>query len=90
MNAVQQRSIALLWNGSSGWSDSDQTRLKIQSVLSQSGSTVEVRQVERGMNIVEESKAIVAGASTCWLLPEGTALSTQRRRRSSISQLRLA
>lgn len=58
MNTVQQRSFALLWNGSSGWSDSDQIRAAVENVLSSDGSSVKVRQVQRGMNISEESKAI--------------------------------
>lgn len=60
MDTEKQRSLALLWNSSSGWSDSDKTRLMVESVLSEDGSRVDVRQVDRGMNIFEESKAIAA------------------------------
>jgi diacylglycerol kinase family enzyme len=59
MNTVQEASHALLWNRSSGWSDSDGIRHKLESILSSGGARVEVKQVERGMNIQEESKAIV-------------------------------
>lgn len=59
MNTIEQQSRALLWNSSSGWSDSDQVRQKLESILS-SGARLDVKQVERGMNITEESKAIVA------------------------------
>jgi diacylglycerol kinase family enzyme len=62
MNTVQQ-SRALLWNRSSGWSDSDEIRRKLESILSSGGARVYVKQVERGMNIQEESNAIVASGA---------------------------
>jgi diacylglycerol kinase family enzyme len=58
-----QHSFALLWNRSSGWSDSDQERQKIESILSGGGSHLDVRQVERGMDILEQTKALVAGGA---------------------------
>lgn len=63
MADAPQRSLALLWNGSSGWRNSEATRLAVQAVLSGSGSQVAVQQVQRGMNIQEESKAIAAGGA---------------------------
>ena len=58
MQTGQPRSLALLWNNSSGWSNPDRTRNMVESVLGSDGSHVDVRQVERGMNILEESKTI--------------------------------
>ncbi|MFL6415091.1 MAG: diacylglycerol/lipid kinase family protein [Bryobacteraceae bacterium] len=55
---VQQRSVALLWNASSGWSDSDREREAICTLLAADGTHVDVTQVERGANIVERSKTI--------------------------------
>ena len=63
MNTVQQQICALLWNRSSGWSDSDEVRRKLESILSSGGARVDVKQVERGMNIQEESNAIVASGA---------------------------
>src|SRR5438270_9553459 len=63
MATTQQRSLAVLWNRSSGWSDSDRVRALVESALSSDGSSVDIRQVEHGMNIVEESKAIAAGGA---------------------------
>ncbi len=63
MNTVQQRSLTLLWNSSSGWSDSDKARLSVEAILAGDGSQVDVRQVERGMDIVEESRGIVASGA---------------------------
>ncbi len=63
MKTVQQQSIALLWNRSSGWSDSDKVRQKLESILSTGGARVDVKQVERGMNIQEQSNAIVASGA---------------------------
>jgi diacylglycerol kinase family enzyme len=60
MSTTKQRSLAILWNRSSGWNDSDQVRELVASVLSSDGSDVHVRQVERGSNIVDESRAIAA------------------------------
>jgi diacylglycerol kinase family enzyme len=59
----QQRSLALLWNNSSGWSDSDQVRQQVETVLRSNGSRIDVHKVERGMNILEESSAIAAGGA---------------------------
>src|SRR5947208_2417641 len=53
-------SLTLLWNASSGWTDSDRVRDSVQTVLSQEGTVVTVAEVERGMDILAESKAIVA------------------------------
>lgn len=63
MDTAQQRSLALLWNNSSGWSDSDKIRQQVATVLGGDGSRVDVRQVERGMNILEESRAIAASGA---------------------------
>jgi diacylglycerol kinase family enzyme len=63
MNTVQQQSSALLWNRSSGWSDSDEIRRKLESILASGGARVYVKQVERGKNIQEASKAIVASGA---------------------------
>lgn len=63
METTQQRSLAILWNRSSGWSDSDRVRALVASVLSSDGSSVDVRQIERGQNILEESKAIAAAGT---------------------------
>ncbi len=61
--SVHQRSLALLWNGSSGWSDSDRSRMAVESILSGDGSHLDVRQFKRGMNILEESKALAAAGA---------------------------
>jgi diacylglycerol kinase family enzyme len=63
MNTVQQQSRVLLWNRSSGWSDSDEIRRKLESILSSGGARVDVKEVERGMNIQEESNATVASGA---------------------------
>lgn len=55
----QQSSIALLWNRSSGWSDPDEIRAEVELILAQRGSLAETHQVERGMNVTEESRVIV-------------------------------
>jgi diacylglycerol kinase family enzyme len=60
MNAIQQLSRVLLWNRSSGWSDSDEIRQNIEAILSTGGARVEVKQVDRSMNIQQECNAIVA------------------------------
>ncbi|MBV8068381.1 MAG: NAD(+)/NADH kinase [Acidobacteriaceae bacterium] len=60
MNTVREQSLALLWNRSSGWSDSDQVRQKLESILSTGGARVFVKEVKRGKNIQAESSAIVA------------------------------
>lgn len=71
MNTVGEASHALLWNRSSGWSDSDGIRQKIESILSNGSVRVEVRQVERGMNIQEESKAIVGSGANVLIAAGG-------------------
>jgi diacylglycerol kinase family enzyme len=63
MNTVQRQSHALLWNRSSGWSDSDEIQSKLASILASSGARVDIRQVERGMNIQEASNAVVASGA---------------------------
>ena len=71
MNTVQEATHALLWNRSSGWSDSDGIRHKLESILSSRGARVEVKQVERGMNIQEESKAIVRSGANVLIAAGG-------------------
>lgn len=71
MNTVQEATHALLWNRSSGWSDSDGIRHKLESILSSGGARVEVKQVERGMNIQEESKAIVRSGANVLIAAGG-------------------
>jgi diacylglycerol kinase family enzyme len=56
------RTIALLWNRSSGWSDSDETRRKVEEILSAKTGRVDVYEVERGRNVPEQTKAIVQQA----------------------------
>ncbi len=63
MNTVDTRSLALLWNNSSGWRDSEKTRAAIESILSSDGSPLSSHQVQRGMNISEESKFIAAAGA---------------------------
>lgn len=60
---AQQQTRALLWNRSSGWSDSDAVRRKMESILSSGGARVDVIQVERGMSIQDESDRIVASGA---------------------------
>lgn len=62
MDAEQRRSIGLLWNCSSGWSDSDEIRQKVETILSNGGSPVEVRTVERGDDIQQKSGEIASSA----------------------------
>lgn len=62
METVQQRTITVLWNASSGWSDSGETRQKVESVLSSGGAQVSIKDVERGMDVVGESRQLVDGA----------------------------
>jgi diacylglycerol kinase family enzyme len=63
VNTPQQQSCVLLWNRSSGWSDSDEIRNKVDSILSSDGARVEVKQIERGMDIRKESSAVVASGA---------------------------
>lgn len=60
MTANRERTISLLWNGSSGWRDSDRERSTICELLSGDGASVEVVQVERGMNIIERIREIAS------------------------------
>src|SRR3954447_14270136 len=63
METVQRRSLSLLWNNSSGWSDPDRIRSAVQSFLRDSGLRVGIHQVEKGMDILEESRSILAGGA---------------------------
>lgn len=58
MNTAQRRALTLLWNASSGWTDSDQVRASVESILASDGTRVEICQVEKGMDIPGKSKAI--------------------------------
>lgn len=60
MDTTHHRSLALLWNSSSGWSDSDEARQMVETVLGTNGSNISVQQVERGMNVPEVSKGLAA------------------------------
>jgi diacylglycerol kinase family enzyme len=63
MNTVETNSLALLWNNSSGWHDSDKTRRAIESILSSDDSHLTTHQVTRGMDICKESKSIAASGA---------------------------
>ncbi|MFL6447132.1 MAG: diacylglycerol/lipid kinase family protein [Bryobacteraceae bacterium] len=63
MTTAQKQSIALLWNASSGWTDSEAQRESIRSILASNGSNVDVIQVVEGVDIRQAVEAAVtAGA----------------------------
>ena len=63
MTTEQVLSIALLWNASSGWTDSEAERESVRSILASNTSTVRVSQVVKGMNIADAAQAIVAAGT---------------------------
>jgi len=63
MTTDQERSITLLWNASSGWTDSEVKRESVRSILSSHGATVNVVDVKEGMDIGATVEGLVASGT---------------------------
>src|SRR3954451_19734709 len=63
MTTEQERSITLLWNASSGWTDSEAKRESIRSILTSQGATVNAVDVREGMDISAAVEELVASGT---------------------------
>jgi YegS/Rv2252/BmrU family lipid kinase len=70
MDQPERRSFTVLWNASSGWDEKTEAAETVREILSAEGRTVDMRRVERGVDLCGESGQI-AGSDTDVLVAAG-------------------